>query len=335
MTAARSKSEIELEYFAAMHAAHRRHHHDGGGSAERRRELDQIQLRYHASMSAFYSARAYPARGKKRAAPVYAEDDDQEEDDDAEAFAPHSVCGEDEEASVELSPAQYAGKGGTKFAAMVAAEAARAKKRLRLTPEDFCDLMRVQVQRMLELWVQDSAWVTLTTEQYCEVLRKFEPNLAAMEKVKQPMVKKRPTQANETYAVIAKLRDHVWDPRPLTVRLPVDSKDADPKSCKGEDMGCKACGAKISGQFVRNLRCMRTKYCPPCAAVMIDAVGREAFFRCTGATNFHDAKTGAIGTKQTECRHKAWAELDPELAEEIAKATEIFTRVDPAAGGKH
>ncbi len=99
-------------------------------------------------------------------------------------------------------------------------------------------------------------------------------------------------------------------------------------------MGCKGCGLKITGAFVRNLRCMRTKYCPGCAAVMIDAVGREAFFRCTGATNFYDAKTGSFGSKQTECRHKAWAELDPELAEEIAQATDIFVRDEPAAGKK-
>ena len=171
--------------------------------------------------------------------------------------------------------------------------------------------MRLQVANMKKCYPLQGSLVTLSKEQYRETLAKMQHNIDAI-----PL--------DTPWSELQLLKNHVFTVPDggMCIRLPVQSINDARLKCRGEDMQCKGCDEKIKGRFVRNLTCMRTKFHPSCAAVLISAVGKKLYYDCMGRMSSTTEK-GHKRSEPIKCRHPIWS-TSKELSEEIEEARAMF-----------
>lgn len=161
-----------------------------------------------------------------------------------------------------------------------------------------------RLQRMMERFNNEHvAIVELSVDEYKTTLVKMMPNINAITNIKIPR--------------LGKLKSHVFNPRKLVMRLPIDSIQ---KGKKNLIKRCCGCNEVLLGNSVANTRCMSAYFCVPCAMVTIDAVGPEMFYDCMRAMSHYDK--GTIGNHYRQCRHNTWT--NTKLLCEIEKAKAMF-----------
>ena len=74
-----------------------------------------------------------------------------------------------------------------------------------------------------------------------------------------------------------------FEPKKLQRRFPIVPLDLLPFGGRGMDLKCAACGMRIYGICTQTLCCLRCNFHPPCAMLLIEAVGMRRFFtNCLG-----------------------------------------------------
>jgi hypothetical protein len=194
----------------------------------------------------------------------------------------------------------------------------RQKKR-KITKKEKIVLMGEQVNSMMQSLQMQDCVVTMTPAQYRQTVRGLEENIRMI-----PLDTKIPE--------LQKLRDHIFRAPPrLRIRMPMLPIEKLLMFGRGKDLQCKGCDQLFEpdGRYVPTLICLRTKFHPACAAVLIHGLGPELFYECLArmsSREWIDKHTKLIPReKLVDCRHPVWKK-DKDLMMIIDEGREILYR---------
>ena len=149
--------------------------------------------------------------------------------------------------------------------------------------------------RLMASFRQPQSLITVTTDEYAEILPKIRKNLDLAVPGNRPS-----KSAVITYIRAFKKLEMV--PHDITMRMFVEHIHNYKDTNNQADKMCKACSEHIDGLFAFSLKCDRTKMHPKCAAIVMDTVGIPAYHNCLVPMCTHNLD-GSVLPKKIACRH--------------------------------
>ena len=196
---------------------------------------------------------------------------------------------------------------------MLSSPPERALKK-RKSKEDFVPEMRERLAKMVEAYGKERSLVVLDPEIYKTVLARLQPNIDAI-------------PANTPWEELRKVGEFKFTP-PLVkyeCRLPLTEFESSDRT----ERRCKGCDGEPEEFYVGSAVCLRTKFHPACAAIIIQAVGKRRFFECMGRLSRHkedgaprptklDETTGTFKPEVLDCHRFNYHELNKERESALA-----------------